>query len=290
MASDDEQISLVLISGLAGSGYSTALHILADAGFSAVDNLPLALVDQLISLEIEMSGRRLAVSLDGRTSGFDSSQVTPLLEDIRKRLGDRVKLIFLSAQEDVIYRRFNATRRHHPLDHDGDLRLAIRQDWARMSAIESLADSAIDTSNVTPAQFRVALLGQLGLESKRMPILIQSFSYHHGIPHDADLVFDMRFLSNPHWQPELAAQTGLDKDVQDFLKNQEDFQRTFENIKDLLKTSLPRFKDEGRPQVTIAVGCTGGRHRSVFTAITLAAAIKKMGFETILSHREMIAN
>ena len=290
MANHHDTISpqLVLISGLAGSGYSTALNVLEDIGFSAVDNLPLALLDKLISLEVEMAGRRLAVSLDGRTSGFNPDHLTLLLDDIRKRLGDQVKLIFLSAQEDMIYRRFNATRRHHPLDHDGDLMAAIREDWSRMASIEAIADIAIDTSGASPTRFRAALLDQLGLSfSVAMPVLIQSFSYRHGIPQDADMVFDMRFVDNPHWQEGLAEQTGLDDDVRAFLSRQESFLDAMKHIQGLLKTALPRFKDEGRPKVSIAVGCTGGRHRSVFTAVRLAEIISTAGFETVVTHREI---
>lgn len=279
---------LVLISGLAGSGYSTALNVLEDVGFSAVDNLPLALLDKLISIEVEMSGRRLAVSLDGRTSGFDPNHVMPLLEDIRKRLGDGVKLIFLSAQEDVIYRRFNATRRHHPLDNQDDLMGAIRDDYTRMAPVEAIADIAIDTSGASPTQFRSVLLKQLGLsDTQSMPVLIQSFSYRHGIPQDADMVFDMRFVDNPHWQDGLAEQTGLDQDVQAFLGTQDSFRDAMENIAGLLRVALPRFRGEGRPKLSLAAGCTGGRHRSVFAAVTLAEIVTSMGFEAIVTHREI---
>lgn len=279
---------LVLISGLAGSGYSTALNVLEDVGFSAVDNLPLALVDKLISLEVETAGRQLAVSLDGRTSGFNAEGLVDLMADIRRRLGDRVKLVFLSAEEDVIYRRFNATRRHHPLDQSGDLMVAIHKDGKRMAPVEQIADIAIDTSGASPTQFRAALLSQLGLgQSRKMPVLIQSFSYRYGLPQDADMVFDMRFIENPHWQPDLADQTGLDQDVQDYLSASETFTSAMKNIQDLLEGALPRFDAEGRPKISIAAGCTGGRHRSVFTAVSLAERITSMGYDVTISHREL---
>ena len=279
---------LVLISGLAGSGYSTALNILEDVGFSAVDNLPVSLLDKLISQEIEMAGRQLAVSLDSRTSGFNPKQMMPLMDDIRRRLGAQVKLVFLSAQEDVIYRRFNATRRHHPLDKGGDLMTAIHQDSILMAPIEAIADITIDTSGASPTQFRASLLNQLGLnQTKAMPVLIQSFSYRHGIPQDADMVFDMRFIDNPHWMPELSTQTGLDDDVQAYLASQDSFRDAMGHIEGFLKTALPRFRDEGRPKFSIAVGCTGGKHRSVFSAVTLGEISSAMGFETVITHREL---
>jgi UPF0042 nucleotide-binding protein len=290
MKKDTQQTEpqLVLISGLAGSGYSTALNVLADMGYFAVDNLPLALVDKLISLEVETEGRRLAVSLDGRTSGFDEESLADLMADIRRRLKDGVKLIFLSAQEDVLYQRFNATRRHHPLDRTGDLKSAIREDWSRMGPIESLADISIDTSAASPTQLRSSLLLQLGLDEKsKLPVLIQSFSYRYGIPQDADMVLDMRFVENPHWQPGLAAQTGLDKDVQAFIGNSKVFTDAMKNFSSFLKIALPRFAEEGRPKFSIAVGCTGGRHRSVFAAVKLAEMIEAMGHETAVTHREI---
>ena len=281
---------LVLISGLAGSGYSTALNVLEDVGFSAVDNLPLALVDKLISLEVETAGRQFAVSLDGRTSGFDPDGLVNLMTDIRRRLGGRVKLIFLSAQEEVIYRRFNATRRHHPLDQGGDLIAAIREDGLRMAPLEEIADIAIDTSGASPTQFRQTLLRQLGLDkTRKMPVMIQSFSYRHCLPQDADMVFDMRFVDNPHWQADLAKQTGLDKDVQAFLEASEAFQKAIIHLKNLLDEALPRYDAEGRPKFSIAFGCTGGRHRSVYTAELLAKMITSSGYEVVVSHRELVS-
>ena len=286
----DNGPQLVLISGLAGSGYSTALNVLEDIGFSAVDNLPLALVDKLISLEVETAGRRLAVSLDGRTSGFDADGLVNLMTDIRRRLGDGVKLIFLSAEDDVLYRRFNATRRHHPLDDQGDLMAAITEDRRRMALVEDIADIAMDTSGASPTQFRTALLNKLGLgEWRKMPVLIQSFSYRHGLPQDADMVYDMRFVDNPHWQVGLAAQTGLDQDVQQFLDQTESFVIAINQLKDMLGHVLPKFDAEGRPKFSIAVGCTGGKHRSVYSAVKLAEIITRMGFEATVTHRELRA-
>jgi UPF0042 nucleotide-binding protein len=288
MASD---LRLVFISGLAGSGYSTALDILEDIGFSVVDNLPLALIDKLVSTEVEMARRRVAVSLDGRTSGFDAEGLVQLMADIRRRLESSVKLVFLSASDDELYRRFNATRRHHPLDTQGDLMAAIADDWARMALVQDSADIAIDTSYASPTDFRRVLLSQLGLAAvDPIPIYIQSFSYREGIPHDADIVLDMRFLDNPHWQSGLAVQTGLDADVQAFLSASSGFNPAMESLEKMLNISLPSFSHQGRPRVSIAVGCTGGRHRSVFVALTLAEMIKKMGHPVDINHREIQPN
>ena len=283
-----DELQLVIICGLAGSGYSTALNILEDIGFSAVDNLPLALFDKLISIEIETEGRKLAVSLDGRTSGFDADGLMQLIADTKRRLGDKVRLVFLSASDDAIYRRFNATRRHHPLDHQNNLMAAIALDWTRMAPIETIADIAIDTSTSSPSNFRSALLSQLGIApASAIPVHVQSFSYRGGVPRDADFVLDARFLDNPHWQEGLAALTGLDEKVQGFIATTDAFAPSMQAVKDMLEISLPRFAREGRPQFSIAVGCTGGRHRSVFCAVTIAEITRAMGHDVKISHREL---
>lgn len=289
-------LQLVLISGLAGSGYSTALNVLEDIGFSAVDNLPLAMIDQLISIEVETSGHKLAVSLDGRTTGFDVDGLVQLMDDIKRRLGDAAKLVFLSASEDELYRRFNATRRQHPLsaisknddDASSDLRQAIAEDWVRMAPVQAIADIAIDTSNTNPTDFRSALLGQLKIiPHAAIPVHISSFSYRAGVPVDADMVFDMRFLDNPHWHQDLAKQTGLDDGVQSYLKASGNFNDAMDTITKLVAMALPQFSCEGRPQCVIAFGCTGGRHRSVFSAVTMAEIIQNMGHKVKITHREI---
>ena len=290
-----EAPQLVLIAGLAGSGYSTALNILEDVGFSSVDNLPFSLINQLISLEVETGGRQVAVSLDSRTSGFQVSGLKDLMKDLKTRLAGRVQLVFLTASETELTRRFNATRRHHPLDeHQADsdaakgLASAIQQDWNLMEPIGDIADITIDTSGSSPTDFRSLLLSQLGLnEDYQMPVFISSFSYRQGIPQDADMVLDMRFLDNPHWQQGLAPLTGQDQPVADFIAATPSFQRWLASLTDLLAEILPRFGAEGRPQFSMAFGCTGGRHRSVFAAETVAALIAKMGHAVTIKHREI---
>ena len=293
-----EKPRLVLIAGLAGSGYSTALNILEDAGFSAIDNLPFSLVNQLISLEVETGGRQVAVSLDGRTSGFRVKGLHDLMIDLKNRLPGQVQLVFLNASEQELARRFNATRRHHPLDeHDAandaarGLADAIHRDWELMAPIGEIADITIDTTGSNPTNFRSLLLSQLGLGDDinplQMPVFISSFSYRHGIPQDADMVLDMRFLDNPHWQDGLAALTGRDAPVGDFISGNPAFHRWMTALTTLLEETLPRFAQEGRPQFSIAFGCTGGRHRSVFAAETVAQVIRSMGHQVSLNHRQI---
>ena len=282
---------LVLVTGFAGAGSSTALNILEDIGFLAVDNLPLALVSQLIGLEVETASRKVAVSIDGRTSGFDPKSLATLIADTRARLGDGVMLVFLTASRDELYRRYNATRRLHPLSHDGvdeTLMEAIDRDSVKMAEVEALADVVIDTTGAAPKQFRQTLLHKLGEEvAAFLPVEITSFSYRHGLPDTADMVLDMRFLENPHWQPGLAAQTGEDDDVQAFILADPCFNSFIDRLIALLDDVLPRYALEGRPRFAIATGCTGGRHRSVFTALTITRRLEEKGYPVSLSHREI---
>lgn len=282
---------LVLIAGLAGSGYSTALNVLEDVGFSSIDNLPFAMINQIISLEVETGGRNLAVSVDGRTSGFDAHGLAALMDDIRHRLGDEVKLVFLTASEVELARRFNATRRHHPLgNHSGDtgegLPEAIKKDSEMMQSIADIADIIIDTSGTSPTHFRSSLLSQLNLiEGQKLPIFVSSFSYRNGVPENADMVMDMRFLENPHWAPDLAPLTGKDAPVQDFIMKSPEFEKFITSLETMIKMMLPRFNEEGRPQFNIAFGCTGGRHRSVFAAEATAQFIRAMGHHVQVHHK-----
>lgn len=282
---------LIIVTGLAGAGSSTALNILEDVGFLAVDNLPLALVSQLIGLEVETAGRRLAVSIDGRTSGFDPASLAELVADTRNRLGDQVMLVYLTASEDELYRRYNATRRLHPLsqdDRDETLTSAIDRDVRIMESVEEFADVVIDTTGAAPKQFRQRLLERVGVEtSSVLPVELISFSYRKGLPDTVDMVLDMRFVENPHWQPELAAQTGKDRPVQEFINSDPGFERFIDQTIAILDETLPRYALEGRPRFAIATGCTGGRHRSVYAAIALAGRLSEKGFPVSLTHREI---
>ena len=285
------QGKLVLIVGLAGAGYTTALKTLQDKGYLAVDNLPMALLSQLVSLEIEAAGKKVAVSIDGRTSGFDASRFEGLMADLRGRLGDRVGMVYLSASRDELFRRFNATRRHHPLSVGGTaegLTEALELDWQRMEPLNTLADTRIDTTSASPAELRQALFEAIGeVATQPIPIQVQSFSYRKGIPADADLVLDMRFITNPHWNAELAAKTGLDKEVQAFILDDPAFKEGIANLGDFLALALPRYSSEGRPHFYIATGCTGGRHRSVFAALELARMLEGMGHPVSVRHRDI---
>jgi len=282
---------LVVICGLSGSGLSTASHFLEDAGYTAVDNLPLFLFDQLISREVEANGRHLVVSIDARTSGFAADSLLALMSDIRRRLGDQVMLIFLTTSEAELIRRFNAARRHHPLtriEGIADLASAISRDSERMKSIDAKADLVIDTTGSVPADFRRRLLQEIGADiHELMPIEIKSFSYRDGLPDEVDLVFDMRFLVNPHWSAHLAEATGRDQEVQDFICLDPAFDAFMEHLKKQLDVILPLYQKDGRPQCRIGFGCTGGRHRSVFAAEYVAEYLRGKSYDIRLSHQKL---
>ncbi len=282
---------LVVICGLSGSGLSTASHFLEDAGYTAVDNLPLFLFDQLIAREVEANGRHLVVSIDARTSGFTADSLLALMSDIRRRLGDQVMLIFLTTSEAELIRRFNAARRHHPLtriEGISDLASAISRDSERMKSIDAKADLVIDTTGSVPADFRRRLLQEIGSDiHELMPIEIKSFSYRDGLPDEVDLVFDMRFLVNPHWSAHLAEATGRDQEVQDFICLDPAFDAFMEHLKKQLDVILPLYQKDGRPQCRIGFGCTGGRHRSVFAAEYVAEYLRGKSYDIRLSHQKL---
>jgi len=290
MQDEHQQIRLVLVIGVSGAGHSTALKILEDHGYAAVDNLPLALVDPLIALEVETGGRRIAVGLDARTSGFSKAALNTLTRNLRKRLAAGFRMVFVSAAHVDLMRRYNATRRQHPLGANLSLEAAIAADIERMDGVEALADIHIDSTGIAPVDMRRLLLEQLGLAAdKPMPVHIISFSYRYGLPEYADQIFDMRFARNPHWDDKLQAQTGLDSAVAAYIEDDPAAPAVLRHIKDILSETLGRMRHDGRPHVTIGFGCTGGRHRSVWGAKQIADWISDQGHPVKIHHRELAA-
>ena len=281
-------VKLVLVTGVSGAGHSTALKILEDYGFAAVDNMPLALVDPLIALEVETGGRSIAIGLDARTSGFEADAVAQLVHNLARRLGDGFKMLFISADHVDLMRRYNATRRQHPLGQDLDLDTAVRADMERMRDVEALANIVIDSSGLAPADLRRAMLESLKLaEAAPMPVHILSFSYRHGLPENADQIIDMRFAKNPHWDSALRDLTGRDDDVAAFLAQDEAANMVLHQLQEMLTLMLVRMKADGRPNLTLAFGCTGGKHRSVWAAAKIAKWIEAQGHPIRLHHREL---
>ena len=286
METDRPQI--ILVTGQAGSGHSTALKILEDEGYSTVDNLPLALVDQLVSIEVETDGKYLAFCLDARTSGFSAQSVAGLIENLKAKFSDTVKVIHLSATRAELMRRFQSTRRHHPLAKDNIIEEAIVIDEERMSVLQPLADITIDSTRASPSSLRQQLLNGLNIAEKQsMSVHVMSFAYKNGLPDNADYVFDVRFLRNPHWDPELRALTGEVKAVSSYVQADEGFEDFFHHLLSMGELFLDRARKDGRAHLHFAFGCTGGKHRSVTTACAFAAWLEKEGHKVIISHREL---
>ena len=279
---------LILVTGFSGAGHSTALKILEDYGYTAVDNLPLALVDPLVALEVETSGRFIAIGLDVRTTGFGAEAVARLVQNLSKRFGSGFKMLFISAVHGDLMRRYNATRRQHPLGNGLDLAAAVRADMERMSDVEILADFVIDSSGLAPADLRQAILDSLKFDAViPMSINVLSFSYRYGLPEMADHIIDVRFVKNPHWDENLRNLDGLDKAVGTFLSQDEVAIKVLCQFQQTLKLTLYRIKAEGRPNFTLAFGCTGGKHRSVWAAAKVAKWIEVQGYQVRLSHRDL---
>ena len=289
--SSQEALRLVLVVGQSGAGHSTALRVLEDAGFKTVDNLPLALVDQLIAIEVETAGRRLAIGIDLRTTGFDADGLAALHENLQASFGQQAQLVFVEAKHNELIRRFQSTRRQHPLCLTSDLSLseALRADREQMATVRSIADIVMDSTGLSPTSFREEMLARLGLPAEQpVPLVLTSFSYRNGLPEGADFVFDMRFLGNPHWQEGLRDQTGMDAQVLEFVTADPAFQPFTAQLTAMLDVIVPRLKNEGRPQLTMAFGCSGGRHRSVATAEWIASWATKNDIDFIVRHRELL--
>ena len=281
---------LILLTGASGSGLSTALKVLEDNGFMAVDNMPIALIDQLVALVLETDQRNLAIALDARTTGFSTEAISTLVRNLRDRFGSRFSAVYVTASQDDLRRRFNATRRQHPLAEGLPLADAVETDLRNMDALSPLADLHIDSSGMKPAEMRLQLLSALDPTANFKPkVQITSFSYRRRLPEHTDLVLDMRFARNPHWEPELRGFTGLDPDIDAFLQADMAVHQVIESFRSMLGTMLERMTEEGRPLLNIAFGCTGGRHRSVWAAETIGGWLQVQGYQVIITHREISA-
>lgn len=283
-----EPTTLVLVTGLSGAGRSSALAILEDEGFEAVDNLPLSLLPALMALHPAERPDRIAVGVDLRTRDFDSTFFFTQLDQLNRDANLTLRVVFLDCDIDVLIRRFTETRRRHPLATDRPVADGIRLERDYMLPIQARADVVIDTSELTLGTFRQILLDELALDQRnRMTVTVVSFGFRKGLPREADLVFDVRFLANPHYVAELRPKTGLDPEVAAYVTSDPEFSGFFERLKDLIEPLLPRYEAEGKSYLTIAIGCTGGKHRSVHTAERLATWLKSQGTPVTLRHRDI---
>lgn len=272
---------LVVVTGLSGAGKNSVLRALEDSGYEAVDNPPLRIVETLIR-----SDKPLAVGIDARTRDFSAQDVIATLERLRGT-GVQPELLFLSASAESLQRRFSETRRRHPMALSGTVGEGIETEQDLTRPLRDAADWVIDTSDLTLAGLRQIIDKRFGPGGPGMAITLVSFGFPSGLPQEADLVFDTRFLRNPHYIPDLRPKTGLEPSVRAYIREDPDFPEFFDKVSGLIDFLLPRFVREGKKYVMIAVGCTGGRHRSVSLVEMLGGRLRESKWDVFIEHRNL---
>lgn len=284
---------LVVVSGRSGSGKSTALNLLEDAGFTCIDNLPAGLLPGLFEQTSTTSNddpwlSKIAVGIDARSLTGDLNRLPDILGKL-KASGVHYEVVYLDAITDVLIQRFSETRRKHPLSsHQIDIKEAIALETELLEPIAAIANRKIDTSNMTLHQLRDVIKKQIVPDTEGdMAVLFESFAFKRGVPIDADFVFDVRCLPNPYWKPELRTYNGKDQPVIDFLESEQEVEEMLTDILDYLTRWLPRFDANNRSYVTVAIGCTGGQHRSVYMSNRLGKHFSQHYANTQTRHREL---
>jgi len=282
---------LIIISGLSGSGKSVALHVLEDLGYYCIDNMPAALLHSVIKeITTGTDSGLLAVGVDARNRQENLEVLPQLIEELRQQ-GIETELLFLQADDDILLKRFSETRRPHPLDEHGKaLHAAIANEREVLSDVVNAADLIIDTSHMSIYELADTLRGRVDRRAARsLSVLIESFGFKNGIPADADFVFDLRCLPNPYWTLELRGLTGRDREVTEFLDAQDAVGRMFDDILAFLKRWIPEYERVHRGYLTVAIGCTGGQHRSVYMTEKLAGALRDIHDPVLTRHSELVA-
>jgi UPF0042 nucleotide-binding protein len=279
---------LLLVTGLAGAGKSTALDVLEDLGWETIDNFPVRMLKRLVTMPDEARGP-LAIGFDSRTRGFVPADIIALVKDLAQRPDLALTSLFLDCAGGELERRFNETRRRHPMADGRPVQEGIHAERELLEPLRRWAEVMIDTTAMTSndLQGRIRELFAPPEAEAALTLTISSFGFARGMPPLADLVFDMRFLDNPHWVPELKEQTGQDAPVGEHIEQDPAFAEAFARIRDLLLLLLPRYGAQGKPYVHVAFGCTGGRHRSVYTAESMARALRGAGFSPTVRHRNL---
>jgi UPF0042 nucleotide-binding protein len=281
------QTRVVLVTGMSGAGHSSALKAFEDMGYEAVDNLPLALL-QGLAPEGAAIARPMAIGIDVRTRGFGSEAFLQELDRLAQHEKLDVRLLFLDCDDEALFRRYTETRRRHPLTADRPVADSVRHERLLVRPLRERADLVIDTTALTVADLKRVLNGHFALERQgAMTVFVTSFAYRNGVPREADLVFDVRFLDNPHYDEKLRPLTGRDAAVAEHVARDTGYRPFFDGLGALLKPLLPRYVHEGKSYLTIAVGCTGGRHRSVFVAEQLAGWLNDLGYPVTVTHRDI---
>jgi len=284
-----KKLNIFIITGLSGSGKSCAIAALEDTGFYCVDNMPVALLPKFIELPIESDSEiaGLAFVMDLREKGFLSKY--PSIFESLKEKGYKLKILFLEAGENILLKRYSQTRRHHPLSQGKSLLGGIRSEQEKLKKLKTAADKIIDTSHYNVHKLK-SVIRDIALQSKNfspMSINILSFGFKYGVPFDASLIMDVRFLLNPHFVPDLKALDGKNQKVQDYVLSNDDTRSFLKKYLDFLDYLIPLYEKEGKAYLTIGVGCTGGRHRSVVIAEAISKHIKKPDRKIMVTHRDI---
>jgi UPF0042 nucleotide-binding protein len=273
--------SPVIVTGLSGAGMSSVLKTLEDMGYEVFDNFPLPLLDALIT-ETKVDGMPVAIGIDSRTRGFEPGQLAAAIERLQ------AKLLFLFCDEAILQKRFTETRRRHPLAKDRPVSAGIKKEQEWLYPLRAGADMVLDTTDLSVHDLRHTLEKQFSLtRAGHLNITVMSFGFRFGVPRDADMVMDVRFLANPHWVKNLKPLTGLDEAVGAYVSGDPDFESFMTNFKTMLAPLLPRYTHEGKSYLTIAIGCTGGQHRSVYAVEKLAPWFTRLGYLTNVMHRDI---
>lgn len=284
-------LRLIVVSGLSGSGKSVALHVLEDLGYYCIDNIPAALLKSAVQEVRSGEGptaELLAVGVDARNRPRDLEALPGLITDLRAQ-GIRTDVIFLHASDEVLLKRYSESRRRHPLaEHGTELRIAINAEREILTQINNAADLVIDTSRTSVYELADVMRERVDRrKSDSLSVLIESFGFKHRIPADADFVFDMRCLPNPYWSIELRGLSGLDNEVQKFLDAEAAFIDMYDDIAGFLNRWIPRFEEAHRGYLTVAIGCTGGQHRSVYMTEKLATELRKSHAPVLTRHNNL---
>ncbi|HLV61581.1 MAG TPA: RNase adapter RapZ [Fredinandcohnia sp.] len=266
---------ILLVTGLSGSGKSTAIRALEDAGFFCIDNLPVPLLGKLVELAKQAGDMpRIAVVVDAREGRF-LGDLPQAISNLRERA--RVEVLYLDASDEVLIRRYSETRRRHPLSPDGSVVGGIAEERKVLRTLRDLADEAIDTSSLTVHELKKLIQARFGPESSEPSVALISFGFRHGLPLQADLVFDVRFLPNPYFVPDMRARTGREEDVAAYVLDRSEAQEFLRYTTEMIAFLLPHYRREGKSYLTIAIGCTGGKHRSVAVVRELARRLEGEG-------------
>lgn len=278
--------NIVFVTGMSGSGMSSALKVLEDFGYEVFDNFPLSFVSDLCA---QTAPAHIAISLDTRTRGFAPKDILNTVQTLRDNPKNNVTLLCMDCSNGTLQKRFSETRRAHPLAKDRPAIDGVRQERSLMKSLFDGADLLLDTTNLSIHDLRRSLESSLhpDPEQKHLTITVMSFGFKNGVPRESDMVLDVRFLQNPHWDKKLRPKTGQDKPVQKYIEQDPSLAPFLKHTKALLKTLLPQYTKEGKYYFTLAIGCTGGQHRSVYVAENLFNDIKNAGYTITLRHRDL---